>query len=112
MAYEGVSFFQDEWSIVWALSGELPPEGQPPRKDQIRPIALPDPEFANLFSASLILYKIAGETRDALSIWIEALEKNGGEEAVNAFQDIAGNLNTACRAAEQGLAKVFADKRK
>lgn len=112
MAYEDASFFQDEWGLVWALTGALPPEGQPPRKDQIRPIALPDREFSNLISASLILYKIAGETRDALATWIEHLEAHGAEDAVNAFQEIAANLNTACRAAEVGTAKIFRDSRK
>lgn len=112
MAYEGASLFQDEWGLVWALTGELPPEGQPPRKDQIRPITLPDPEFANLFSASLILYKIAGETRAALETWIEHLEAHGADDAVSAFQQIAANLNTACRAAEVGTRKIFGDMQK
>lgn len=107
MAYEGASLFQDEWGIVWALTGELPPEGQPPRRDQIRPIACPDPEFSNLFSAALLLYKIVGETRDALTIWIEHLERHGADDAVDAFQTIAANLNTASKVAEQGTRKIF-----
>lgn len=112
MAYEGASFFQDEWGVVWALTGDLPPEGQPPRKDQIRPVSLGDPEFGNLISAALILYKVAGETRDALGIWIEQLEKHGGDEAVDAFQSIAGSLNTACKAAEVGTRIIFNDAAK
>ena len=111
MAYEDASFFQDEWGIVWAITGALPPEGQPPSRDQIRPVALGDTEFGNLISASLILYKIAGETRDAISIWIEHLERAGADDAVNAFQDIAANLNTACKAAELGTRKIFASPR-
>lgn len=112
MAYEDAFFFQDEWGIVWAITGALPPEGQPPNRDQLRPVTIGDPEFGNLMSAALILYKIAGETRDALAIWIEHLERAGGDEAVNAFQDIAANLNTACKAAEVGTRKIFGDARK
>jgi hypothetical protein len=107
MAYENVTFFQDEWGLVWALNGDMPPLGQAPRADQLTPLTLPHPEFGNLFSASLLLYKVALNTRAALETWIELLEKHGGDEAVNAFQDIAATLQTACAAAEHGTRKTF-----
>ena len=103
-------FFTDDKGIVWAYEGPPLAVDQVPPPWRIRPVCIPTPDFASVVGASMLLYRTVAATETAMTTFIATLEEVGADQLVNAFQEIAANLNLAQRAAEEGMTKLFPPK--
>lgn len=68
-----------------------------------------NPEFVNVFWASILLYRTMGETNLFLDSMVEYLEANGLDEAVGSINNIQASLNTAMKLAREGMPKKMQD---
>lgn len=94
--YDNLTFAQDRSGILWAIR-----VGKDPK-----PILAPGHEFHNLFAASALMYRVMKDSEATLEAIIRRSEAIGDDEGAAFLQNVASNLNLACRAAEEGL-RIF-----
>lgn len=71
----------------------------------IAPVEALNPEYVNLLSASLLLYRTAQEAVNYMEALVEYLEKEGKDEAVPSVAAVQATLNSAMQIAREGLPK-------
>lgn len=65
------------------------------------------PEWRNLISASLLLYRVVDEQQGLIDKLIEILEQHGADALVGPLQGAMSSMSIAKRVAHEGLEKVF-----
>lgn len=68
-------------------------------------------EYANVLTASILLYRVNANASDFLGTMIEVLEEAGRDDLVNAVQEVQATMETARRCAIDGIENMAALKK-